>query len=586
MTATPRPPSPPTGRTNNSGETLIDANSTSSQQERPQAGANGPEKAHQSLGRQQGTNESFFREEVGRDEESEGSASHDSLAAPKSNQPEYTPDGKRIISEDECYHLLGYSWPAWKKWMLLSSIFAVQVSMNFNTSVFPSAVTPISEAFHVSEQAARVGQCVFLVLYAFSCELWAPWSEEFGRWKILQCSLFLVNIWQILAALAPNFGSILVARALGGLSSAGGSVTLGMVADLYQPEEQQWAVLFVVLSSVGGTSIGPVVGGPIQKFLPWYWNFWIQLIFGAVVQAIHFFMPESRATIIMDKEAKRQRKSGEDTNVYGPNEVKKPRLSMKEFSITWMRPFEMFLREPIVLSCSLLSGFSDALIFTFQEGFNPVFEQWGFGTLEIAWAFIPINIGYLIAYLSYVPWIIRDHRVTRAKGPDALPPEHRLKWLLYLAPLETIGLFGFAWTSLGPPQSHWIGPMIFSCLIAIANFGIYMSTVDYMIAAYGPYSASATGGNGFARDFLAGIAAMYSTPLYENVGGKYHLEYSSTILACLAFAVTVPVYLIYWKGPTIRAKSKFAMSLDADRRAKGGRRVVDAPEEQLEPKNI
>jgi hypothetical protein len=39
-----------------------------------------------------------------------------------------------------------------------------------------------------------------------------------------------------------------------------------------------------------------------------------------------------------------------------------------------------------------------------------------------------------------------------------------------------------------------------------------MATIDYMIAAYGPYAASATGGNGFARDFLAGIAAMYSAP--------------------------------------------------------------------------
>ena len=39
-----------------------------------------------------------------------------------------------------------------------------------------------------------------------------------------------------------------------------------------------------------------------------------------------------------------------------------------------------------------------------------------------------------------------------------------------------------------------------------------MATIDYMIAAYGPYSASATGGNGFARDFLAGVAAMYSVP--------------------------------------------------------------------------
>lgn len=39
-----------------------------------------------------------------------------------------------------------------------------------------------------------------------------------------------------------------------------------------------------------------------------------------------------------------------------------------------------------------------------------------------------------------------------------------------------------------------------------------MATIDYMIASYGPYAASATGGNGFARDFLAGIAAMYSVP--------------------------------------------------------------------------
>lgn len=44
-----------------------------------------------------------------------------------------------------------------------------------------------------------------------------------------------------------------------------------------------------------------------------------------------------------------------------------------------------------------------------------------------------------------------------------------------------------------------------------------MATVDYMIASYGPYAASATGGNGFARDFLAGVAAMYSMPSKGNI---------------------------------------------------------------------
>ena len=130
-------------------------------------------------------------------------------------------------------------------------------------------------------------------------------------------------------------------------------------------------------------------------------------------------------------------------------------------------------------------------------------------------------------------------------------------WLLYLAPLECIGLFGFAWTSLGPPQVHWIAPMIFSCLIAIANYAIYMSTIDYMVAAYGEYSASATGGNGFCRDFLAGICALYTGPMYKNLG----IQNSTLLLFGVAFAFCIPVYVFYWKGPAIRKKSKFAEQL-------------------------
>ena len=131
------------------------------------------------------------------------------------------------ITEDDCYDELGFSFSSRKKWTILTIIFLVQTSMNFNTSLYSNAVDGISSDFGVSAQAARVGAAIFLVTYAFGCELWAPWSEEFGRKPILQLSLFLVNIWQIPVALAPNFGTIIVCRALGGISSAGGSVTLG-----------------------------------------------------------------------------------------------------------------------------------------------------------------------------------------------------------------------------------------------------------------------------------------------------------------------------------------------------------------------
>lgn len=495
-------------------------------------------------------------------------------------------DNKRELTEDDCYDKLGYSLPTWRKWMILTVIFTVQMSMNFNTSVYPNAVIPLSEHFHISEQAARVGQMIFLVFYAFGCELWAPWSEEFGRWPIMQLSLFLVNIWQIPCALAPNFGTIVVCRALGGLSSAGGSVTLGMTADMWEANDQGFAVAYVVLSSVGGTTIGPIFGGLIQEYLSWQWNFWIQLIFGGVTQLMHLFLvTETRSTILVDREAKRLRKSGEDPNAYGPNELKENRLDLKEVLRIWRRPFEMFLREPIVLFLSLLSGFSDALIFTCIESFTLVFKQWNFGTIQIGLTFISIVIGYILAYLVFLPDLARQRHIRGKLGDAARLPERRLLLLLFLAPLETIGLFGFAWTSMGPDYTPWIAPLIFVCMIAIANYSIYMATIDYMVAAYGVYSASATGGNGFARDFLAGIAAMYSTPMYSNIGGKFHLQWASTILGCLALLVAIPIYVFYWKGPEIRRKSKFAQTLAADRelrqeRRASQRRMSELPREE------
>ncbi|KAK7417841.1 hypothetical protein QQX98_004316 [Neonectria punicea] len=472
---------------------------------------------------------------------------------------------KYEITEDDCYEELGFSFPKWKKWYILTVIFWVQVSMNFNTSLYSNAIPGISEEFSVSAQAARCGAMIFLVLYAFGCELWAPWSEEFGRWPVLQLSLFLVNVWQLPVALAPNFATVMVGRALGGLSSAGGSVTLGMIADMWEADNQQYAVAYVVFSSVGGSVLGPIIGGFTEEYLHWRWSIWIQLILGGFVQAVHFFtVPETRTTIMMNRIAKRRRKET-NANVWGPDELVPfaDRFSAKEILITWTRPFKMFVTEPIVLVLSLLSGFSDALIFMFIQSFALVYKQWGFTTVQIGLSFVPIGIGYVVAWLAFIPAIKRNIKERAAKPNDERAQyESRLWFLLYTAPCLPIGLIGFAWTIQGPPI-HWVGSMIFAGIVGIANYAIYMATIDYMICAYGPYSASATGGNGWARDFLAGVLTVPATPFFQNIGkdsGK-NLEYASTILFCISFVLVIAVYAIYFKGPALRRRSPFAQKL-------------------------
>lgn len=316
------------------------------------------------------------------------------------------------------------------------------------------------------------------------------------------------------------------------------------------------------------------------------WSIWVQLILGVVVQALHFVtVPETRTTIMMNRIAKKRRKETK-ANFWGPDELVpfSDRFSAKEVLATWMRPFKMFLTEPIVLVLSLLSGFSDALIFMFIQSFGLVYRQWGFSTVQIGLAFIPIGIGYLVAWLLFIPAIRRNIQERQAKPEDERAQyESRLWFLLYTAPCLPIGLIGFAWTISGPPI-HWIGSMIFAAIVGIANYAIYMATIDYMICAYGPYSASATGGNGWARDFLAGVLTVPALPFFENIGRSQgrNLEYASTILFCISFVLVIAVYVIYWKGPQLRKQSPFAQRLANARegQAVDGRQgsVSDDPE--------
>ncbi|ORY67585.1 major facilitator superfamily domain-containing protein [Pseudomassariella vexata] len=477
-----------------------------------------------------------------------------------------------ILTEVSNPEILGYAFSTWKKWKILIVVFLVQCSMNFNTSLYSNGQKGISKEFGVSEQDARSGAGLFLVLYAFGCELWAPWSEEIGRWIILQLSLFLVNLAAIPVAIGPNFATILAFRCLGGLFSAGGSITLGIVADMYRANDQQYAVAFVVLASVGGSIFGPIIGGFVEEHLAWRWSIWLQILVGLVVQLLHaFIVPETRTTSLLNAHAEKLRKQTGNDNIVGPSEGEswRERLPPKKVMQIWIRPFKMFVTEPIVLALSLLSGFSDALIFMGFQSFRLVYGLWNFGPPALGLTFIAIGLGYLLAYATFIG-AIRKNIKMRQRKPDSefAMFESRLWWMCYTAPCLPIGLVLFAWFS-DSLTFHWILPVIATAIIGVANFAIYMGTIDYMVAAYGEYSASATGGNGFARDLLAGVLTWAAIPYYEAFKSNpdtamFHLQIANTVLAAVAFLLVAAAMSIYFCGKNLRHKSKMAERLHDD----------------------
>jgi hypothetical protein len=55
-------------------------------------------------------------------------------------------------------------------------------------------------------------------------------------------------------------------------------------------------------------------------------------------------------------------------------------------------------------------------------------------------AFHRLMIGYMLSYFSFILFVL-SHKNMRHRDPDALLPETRLYWPVYLTPLEVIGLF-------------------------------------------------------------------------------------------------------------------------------------------------
>ncbi|KAI0425826.1 major facilitator superfamily domain-containing protein [Xylaria sp. FL1042] len=479
---------------------------------------------------------------------------------------------RRRLQQHECEDELASAFPVRKKWWILTVIFFIQTSMNFNTTLYSNGIVSVSKEFQVPEDMARLGAALFLIMYAFGCELWAPWSEEFGRWAVLQISMGLTNICALPVGAAPDITAILILRAFGGLSTAGGSVTFGMVADMYDRDSQQYAIAFVIFSSVFGSILGPIIGGFVE-LLPqseiWRWCAWIQLIFGLVVQLVHLFsVPETRMTVMMNTIARQRRESGMDPEVYGPSEMVtfRDRLTIHQLGVTWLRGFKMLFTERIVAFLSLLSGLSDAIIFMQIQSMNLIYNQWGFNCWQNGLAFVSFAVGYLIAWAAMIPGFRRAQRRRDENRilDDFEQFEARLKPMLWTGFCLPLGLGIFAFTGTGPPQ-HWIWSMFGTTLIGIANYGIYMSTTDYMVCAYGPYAASAMGGNGLARDLLAGVLTPIARLFYTSMSKEAVKSYASaSLLLCFVstclFAAAVWVYL---HGGKYRRQSPFAQYLSS-----------------------
>lgn len=207
--------------------------------------------------------------------------------------------------------------------------------------------------FNVSSEVGTLGLSMYILGFAIGPLMLAPLSEYFGRNPIYMISWFLLVIFQLPLALAPNIGTVLVCRLLQGFfGSAPLTNTGGTVSDLWARNESGPAMAVYGLSSTFGPPLALVISGFIALNMGWRWLFWVYMaILGGFWILLVLTVPETRHTIILEKKTKRLRKQLQSDGLAAANSLRDAHADERNglaslFAITLTRPFKFLFTEP------------------------------------------------------------------------------------------------------------------------------------------------------------------------------------------------------------------------------------------------
>ncbi|GFF37797.1 uncharacterized transporter C569.05c [Aspergillus udagawae] len=129
-----------------------------------------------------------------------------------------------------------------------------------------------------------------------------------------------------------------------------------------------------------------------------------------------------------------------------------------------------------------------------------------------------------------------------------LPPAIIVEWLF---PAGSSGSVGPGYRS----DIHWIVPTLSGLLTGFGLFCIFLQCLNYIVDAYLVFAASALAANSVLRSTAGAGFPLFSTYMFNALG----VNWTGTLLGCVA-AILMPIPLLFYLyGPKTRAKSKFAM---------------------------
>ncbi|MBN2478777.1 MAG: MFS transporter [Parachlamydiales bacterium] len=258
---------------------------------------------------------------------------------------------------------------------ILFVVLLLTVITQFNTSLYLPSFPSMTLFFHVTPGAIQFSMILGLIFFCFSVFVYGPFSDHYGRKKILSFGLVIFLIGLLTAIFSTKIVFLYIGFIFQGMGLGSvGSICPAMIRDTFSGKELIKTIsdFFMIIAII--PLIAPVLGGYLSVFFNWQANF------------IFMFLFTLFSLILMISVIP-------ETNVY----TQKKHLTFKKImsNYTYVLSSKKFIGAILLLTITNASVIVFLLIVPFL-----IQKELGYSPIACGWILFILSIGTLIGNIA------------------------------------------------------------------------------------------------------------------------------------------------------------------------------------------